>query len=562
MNALIHKRNPWPLALCTALLVGCGSDLPQKTTDTNAPTNPNGGDNTTPTQKYTVTTQLRGAAGGSISPATQQVEANQVLVLTLSPLEGKAVDSVSGCGGTLGSDNRTFVTAPLASACTVNYSFRDVATVTSWEPTNVRRNVSTTLTFKGLNFPTSMVLVDNAPGEGNCQAVQRISATEAKAQCTFSTLGQHGFALQDLGTGTPLAFFAAKVNVTSNVDKVTWMGTGDSTNLSTNATTANPEVPYNTPTEFTVKGVNLDPALIFSIDQCQTVQALGGTATEQKFRCTFKATATDPWVNPGYKLGQVKTGDGKQTLLNFAVRNSVDSSLRDLSTLSTTGVNWCATTTELPLICSKESLAALYGAGQDGEVQAGQTPVFAKITQGNDHCLKDSHSGLTWELKSTASSRTDSTYWRSVVHSYTWYAPGAPGGQPGIPDDSVAYPNVPAGQSCASTLQTNGVGSCNTKAYIDRLNREAYCGITTWRLPTRMELLELVNYGQFGGTAAYYGQSSTADENLFVDQMNGWVWSQSTNASPQLAWTVHFGFGSVGVLPKNTKAQIRAVSGP
>ncbi len=547
---------PLPLVACMALLAGCGSDLPKA-----APVTPTTPDNsgTTPdnTKKFTATATLTSAAGtGSISPASQQVNENTSATFTLTPGAGQGVDSASGCGGSLTSDRLTFVTAPLVSDCTVTVAFKPVPTLSDMQPGNAVRGVATTLTFTGTTLPDRLaVQVANAQ-DGQCGAISRTKAGEFTVLCTFNRLGQQTLLVQDTSSDAPTLIATKTVQVSSNVSKVTWLDTGDSTRVNADGTDPNPAIPYNVPVDFTVQGVGLDEGVQFTVDQCNGVQELpGGTATARTFRCTFSATAADPWVNTGYKAVSIKTADGTQTLASFAVRNSVDSSLRDLSTLNQTGVNWCATTTSLPLTCSRASLKELYGFGQDGEVQAGQVVEFTQQGSGQEACLKDNRTGLVWEIKSTTNSRADASYWRSPVHVYTWHDTSASnGGHAGIDDYSRAQSNVLAGSGCDNTLGS----TCNTQAYLQKLNAQGYCGRSNWRLPTRSELTALLNYGRPIGTPQYFGQGSSS--NQFADQMTTWTWTRSTTAQPLAAWSVHFGLGLVAPLPKNTQQSIRAVS--
>jgi hypothetical protein len=554
MSAASHLLTAWPLAAVSALLlVGCGSDLPKKAPASDSGTG-SGTDSGNTTKKYTATATLTSNVGtGSISPASQQVEENRTVTFSLSPATGKGVDKAEGCGGSLSNDKLTYITAPLQSDCTVSVSFRDVPTISRFEPTNITRLTPTEVTFTGTTLPAQLAVLIADQAAGSCGPVQRLSATTFKSTCTFEKLGQHLMLVQDTTQATPQVVYSASLNVTSNISKVTWLTTGDSTREDTNSSNSNPAAPYNIPVGFTVRGSNLTPGLQFAISQCTDVQELGGGSTARIFRCTFKATASDPWITEGYKVGSVRTPDGSQLLLTFKVRNSVDASLHDLSTLVATGITWCANTEALPLICSQDSLKTLYGLGQDGEVQAGVTPQFTPIGTDQNRCIKDNRSGLVWEIKSTAGSPSGASYWRDPAHGYTWYATSANGGNPGTTDYSVSYPNVPVGDACAGTLGS----TCNTQAYLARLNAEQFCGRSNWRLPTRQELFSLVDFAQQIGTPQYFGQGT---DSLFADQMTSWVWTQSTTAQAGLAWAVHFGLGDTGRLPKNSNASIRAVS--
>jgi alpha-tubulin suppressor-like RCC1 family protein len=68
------------------------------------------------------------AAGGNITPPTQTINAGLNATLTVTPNAGFAIDTVTGCGGSLA--GTTFTTAPATTNCSVNASFVAMHTVT------------------------------------------------------------------------------------------------------------------------------------------------------------------------------------------------------------------------------------------------------------------------------------------------------------------------------------------------------------------------------------------------------------------------------------------------
>ncbi len=99
--------------------------------------------------------------------------------------------------------------------------------------------------------------------------------------------------------------------------------------------------------------------------------------------------------------------------------------------------------------------------------QQGQ-PVGIKL--GPWHCAKDNTTELTWEVKS----------WHETAHyykaTYSYY-------------DPLTKQGVIDGGSCQ---QGNEWYPCDVSDHIETLNKQAYCGITTWRLPTLAELKTLI----------------------------------------------------------------------
>ena len=89
-------------------LAGCGSG--------------GGGDGTT----WTVTASA--GTGGSISPASATVADGATASFTVTPDAGYAIDTVTGCSGSL--SGNTYTTGPVTADCSVSASFR--ATVVAW----------------------------------------------------------------------------------------------------------------------------------------------------------------------------------------------------------------------------------------------------------------------------------------------------------------------------------------------------------------------------------------------------------------------------------------------
>jgi hypothetical protein len=102
---------------------------------------------------------------------------------------------------------------------------------------------------------------------------------------------------------------------------------------------------------------------------------------------------------------------------------------------------------------------------------------------------------------------------------------------------------------------------------IANLNTEKLCGYSDWRLPNKVELKSLVNYGAVSpANWLMYGSGNSGapvcDGACFANvQANGY-WSSSTNASgTNFAWVVNFNIGNVFANRKNFSTFVWPVRG-
>lgn len=165
------------------------------------------------------------------------------------------------------------------------------------------------------------------------------------------------------------------------------------------------------------------------------------------------------------------------------------------------------------------------------------------------HCVRDNVTGLIWETKTT--SPTDLQYAEDL---YTWYEPD--------PSKSI-YPGHANLSSNCNGYNTNDPSSfCNSHAYVERVNASQLCGKGKWRLPTKEELISLINYGsEF--------HSPAIDSNYFpnlVSQAYSY-WSSSSAMSHTTidnwdanAFDVHAINGTIGFQGKNELNAIRLVT--
>jgi len=146
-------------------------------------------------------------------------------------------------------------------------------------------------------------------------------------------------------------------------------------------------------------------------------------------------------------------------------------------------------------------------------------------------CTRDNVTGLTWEVK------TDSGL-QGKDNTYTWYTrnKAVAGGDPG--------------EKVGGTCTDN---SCNTESYIQAVNKLGLCGAEDWRLPTKRELLSIVNNGRF---------KPAADVRFFPNVLSSYYWSSSPYPDERdSAWQVYFLYGEASMSPKSQGNHVRLVRG-
>jgi len=242
--------------------------------------------------------------------------------------------------------------------------------------------------------------------------------------------------------------------------------------------------------------------------------------------------------------------------------------------LNDTGVTWCANSDTNRLACreegnmtgSGEEGGTLTHKGQDGEYgrdiaavsKAGSGRAgfdFVKLDaegrvlpdqsipwadEGQWHCVKDNVTKLIWEVKTGA-----------VLHAkedlFTWYLddPALNGGDAGSANGSG---------DCSTLGEDGGVTACNTQAYVERVNKDGWCGFDDWRLPTVAELQSILDYGS---------SDPAIDTAIFVNisvNANYWTATPSVRDKAQ-AMTVNIASGVVEPRPKASLGHVLLVRG-
>jgi hypothetical protein len=146
-------------------------------------------------------------------------------------------------------------------------------------------------------------------------------------------------------------------------------------------------------------------------------------------------------------------------------------------------------------------------------------------------CNRDNVTGLIWEVK------TDSGL-HNRNNTYSWFNPDKTvnGGDPGRQN----------GGSCTGS-------SCDTQAFVKEINTQSLCGFDDWRLPTRRELLSIVDNGKF---------DPAMDIRIFPNTSANYYWSSSPYADQEkMAWQVNFLFGEADPKEKSQANLVRLVRG-
>lgn len=145
-------------------------------------------------------------------------------------------------------------------------------------------------------------------------------------------------------------------------------------------------------------------------------------------------------------------------------------------------------------------------------------------------CVVDAHTGLMWEVK--VDDPGDPSHF---AHTYSWYEADMSrnGGSVGVVD----------GGSCTGS-------DCDIQGQADAINAMNLCGGNNWRIPTREEMLGLINAGE----------SQPAVVTEYFPLTGGNYWS-ATPVAPDSAsaWLVDFTDGSVGIQLKAATLHVRLV---
>jgi len=146
-------------------------------------------------------------------------------------------------------------------------------------------------------------------------------------------------------------------------------------------------------------------------------------------------------------------------------------------------------------------------------------------------CTRDNVTGLTWEIKIDKGLR-------SQDNTYTWYREDK--------TYNADYSGLKNGGSCEGS-------DCDTHAYIKAINDMELCGASDWRLPTKSELLSIVDNSRF---------KPAIDERFFPMTLPSYYWTSSPYPDqPDSAWQVYFLYGEALPGKKGQSSAVRLVRG-
>ncbi|MEJ2406025.1 MAG: DUF1566 domain-containing protein [Candidatus Thiodiazotropha sp.] len=145
-------------------------------------------------------------------------------------------------------------------------------------------------------------------------------------------------------------------------------------------------------------------------------------------------------------------------------------------------------------------------------------------------CVEDHTTGLVWEVK------TRDGGLRDAAHTYRWH-------------------ERQRGEGPAETgpPQCSGLSDCEVAAYVDAVNAAGLCGRNNWRVPSRSELLSIVDFGS--------RTIAAIDEGFFPNTEIYPFWSSTRQTLSKSILFVEFDEGvSFAIEPANA-LRIRLVSG-
>lgn len=149
-------------------------------------------------------------------------------------------------------------------------------------------------------------------------------------------------------------------------------------------------------------------------------------------------------------------------------------------------------------------------------------------------CVRSVKTGLVWEVKNNDGGLRDKD------NTYSWHHPNA---------------KINAGVAGSANGGKCSGSACDIHAYQQAINKLKLCGYDDWRIPTREELLTLLD------KKAVYPKATT-DIDAFPNTANSYYWTATSYSfNPQMAWFVYFGSGYDYYEYKTFASHVRLVRG-
>ena len=174
------------------------------------------------------------------------------------------------------------------------------------------------------------------------------------------------------------------------------------------------------------------------------------------------------------------------------------------------------------------------------KVSASGTELAADASEWD--CVKDQVTGSVWEVKKGGNDIVGDEGTHDADDLFNWYNtdPSSNGGGEGFADAD--------GETCSGYAEEDAATHCNTQAYAARVNQETYCGYSDWRVPTRKELLSLVDYGVV----------TPMIETSYFPLGGQFVWSATpVGTGTKSAWGVYFDSGGSRNLHRSNSGRVR-----
>ena len=146
-------------------------------------------------------------------------------------------------------------------------------------------------------------------------------------------------------------------------------------------------------------------------------------------------------------------------------------------------------------------------------------------------CIRDNVTGLTWEIKTEDGLQGQD-------NTYSWYNPtgSVNGGGAGVQN----------GGKCTGS-------ACDTLSYVNAVREVGLCGYSDWRLPTRRELLSIVDNSRY---------KPAVNNRYFPHATSSHYWSSLPYPDQgESAWQVYFLYGEASSANKSQKNYVRLVRG-